>query len=685
MLRVLSSEDATNKLFKGILMKQFFSLNTPNTHTFYKAVISLLTLVFLSGCDICREPLEEQAKQHQLVLDKKQAQIVREKKQVSLLDEQLKDQKQSAQAHAEASETAHQSKQAELETAHQSKLAELETAYQSKQSELETLQQKSEKNQLDSNQTITQLEQKNKSVNEELSSVKLNLEQKTSDITELDNAKTKVTSELKALHETHQQVQQEQRELLKSYNTQQERLNLTQSILVERGLQLADLEKKVLAVTNERDQLQNELSNREVELPPMYESTDPKAQIELNVLYTHLVEEQKQQSWLKKQLLEIQGKNKQLQSEVTESQKKISINEEQAINWEEKQNQSVIKIDELNQQITEFQNTAKTNQVLVSSQQEKQQQLVNQVDELNQQLTEFKETASSNEALASTQKEKQQQLIVQMDELNHQLTTSSEQHNQTVKQLETNNTELKKQIESMQQVDEKNTRLLEQIQNLQAELKIVLGEKQATLLNRDSIEKQLSETKQKLKKTQVWLMEHKQLIDSSSKKLNTQKSNQESLKTQITTLEKDLEKARSKNIEINSSSSTRLKSLTIDNKKLQSSLDTLTQESKQQQLQLKATEQALETVQSELNTIKAKIEAEAEAEAVAKVEAEVSKAAEEETTDTIYHIVEPGQSLSNIARKYYDDINQWQKILDANGIDNPDIIQPGQSLLIPKL
>jgi len=55
--------------------------------------------------------------------------------------------------------------------------------------------QKSEKNQLDSNQTITQLEQKNKSVNEELSSVKLNLEQKTSDITELDNAKTKVTDQ----------------------------------------------------------------------------------------------------------------------------------------------------------------------------------------------------------------------------------------------------------------------------------------------------------------------------------------------------------------------------------------------------------------------------------------------------------------------------------------------------------
>ncbi|NOT33868.1 MAG: LysM peptidoglycan-binding domain-containing protein [Candidatus Eisenbacteria bacterium] len=49
------------------------------------------------------------------------------------------------------------------------------------------------------------------------------------------------------------------------------------------------------------------------------------------------------------------------------------------------------------------------------------------------------------------------------------------------------------------------------------------------------------------------------------------------------------------------------------------------------------------------------------------------------------HVVEAGESLSKIAKHYYQDANQWKKIYEANRdvIKNPDLIHPGQKLKIP--
>ena len=52
------------------------------------------------------------------------------------------------------------------------------------------------------------------------------------------------------------------------------------------------------------------------------------------------------------------------------------------------------------------------------------------------------------------------------------------------------------------------------------------------------------------------------------------------------------------------------------------------------------------------------------------------------------HVVAAGDTLSAISKKYYDDANQYMKIYEANkdviGGD-PNLIKPGQELVIPKL
>lgn len=49
------------------------------------------------------------------------------------------------------------------------------------------------------------------------------------------------------------------------------------------------------------------------------------------------------------------------------------------------------------------------------------------------------------------------------------------------------------------------------------------------------------------------------------------------------------------------------------------------------------------------------------------------------------YTVASGDSLSKIAKQFYGDLNQWQRIFDANRdiISNPDLIHPGQKLRIP--
>ena len=49
------------------------------------------------------------------------------------------------------------------------------------------------------------------------------------------------------------------------------------------------------------------------------------------------------------------------------------------------------------------------------------------------------------------------------------------------------------------------------------------------------------------------------------------------------------------------------------------------------------------------------------------------------------YTVKSGDSLSKIAKQYYDDANKWHRIYEANRdkIKNPDLIYPGQELTIP--
>ncbi|MDX5443578.1 MAG: LysM peptidoglycan-binding domain-containing protein [Hymenobacteraceae bacterium] len=51
------------------------------------------------------------------------------------------------------------------------------------------------------------------------------------------------------------------------------------------------------------------------------------------------------------------------------------------------------------------------------------------------------------------------------------------------------------------------------------------------------------------------------------------------------------------------------------------------------------------------------------------------------------YTVVSGDSLSKIAQREYGDAMQWRKIYDANRDvigDNPDLIHPGQELVIPE-
>jgi nucleoid-associated protein YgaU len=49
------------------------------------------------------------------------------------------------------------------------------------------------------------------------------------------------------------------------------------------------------------------------------------------------------------------------------------------------------------------------------------------------------------------------------------------------------------------------------------------------------------------------------------------------------------------------------------------------------------------------------------------------------------YTVVSGDTLSGIAKQFYHDANQWQRIFDANRdiLSNPDRISPGQHLRIP--
>ena len=49
------------------------------------------------------------------------------------------------------------------------------------------------------------------------------------------------------------------------------------------------------------------------------------------------------------------------------------------------------------------------------------------------------------------------------------------------------------------------------------------------------------------------------------------------------------------------------------------------------------------------------------------------------------YVIQNGDSLSKIARQFYGDANEWQKIYQANKdkIKDPNLIHPGQKIIIP--
>ena len=58
-----------------------------------------------------------------------------------------------------------------------------------------------------------------------------------------------------------------------------------------------------------------------------------------------------------------------------------------------------------------------------------------------------------------------------------------------------------------------------------------------------------------------------------------------------------------------------------------------------------------------------------------------------DTSVYAHHTVESGESLSKIAKHYYGDPMKYTAIFNANRniLDNPDLIHPGQDLVIPNL
>ena len=49
------------------------------------------------------------------------------------------------------------------------------------------------------------------------------------------------------------------------------------------------------------------------------------------------------------------------------------------------------------------------------------------------------------------------------------------------------------------------------------------------------------------------------------------------------------------------------------------------------------------------------------------------------------YTIQSGDNLSKVSKHFYGSPNHYQKIAQANGIENPDRIQAGQTLTIPTL
>ncbi|WP_319525595.1 tetratricopeptide repeat protein [uncultured Desulfosarcina sp.] len=62
-----------------------------------------------------------------------------------------------------------------------------------------------------------------------------------------------------------------------------------------------------------------------------------------------------------------------------------------------------------------------------------------------------------------------------------------------------------------------------------------------------------------------------------------------------------------------------------------------------------------------------------------------SQAAPEISGEYVLHEIQPGESLSIIAKKYYGDYKLYRMIADYNGIDDPTSVKVGQKVKVPRL
>lgn len=69
-------------------------------------------------------------------------------------------------------------------------------------------------------------------------------------------------------------------------------------------------------------------------------------------------------------------------------------------------------------------------------------------------------------------------------------------------------------------------------------------------------------------------------------------------------------------------------------------------------------------------------------------EATIGEISAASTTQVTYtegkYVVQPGDSLSTISQKVYGDLYSWLKILQANNLQNPDQIEVGMVLTVPR-
>jgi LysM repeat protein len=70
---------------------------------------------------------------------------------------------------------------------------------------------------------------------------------------------------------------------------------------------------------------------------------------------------------------------------------------------------------------------------------------------------------------------------------------------------------------------------------------------------------------------------------------------------------------------------------------------------------------------------------------VVDVQAQIRSAPTESADHTTTHVVKRDNTLSAVAAAEYGDARAWRPIAEANGIDNPRRLAPGQALVVPPL